>query len=233
MILEKLKKQRKMSEIKLKPNIHYYWLELKGLSYDENGNKRKKSEYPFEWTNERLEKVNEKITKGEIKLEKGDFIIHKGIIRERNEGLLMWNGEKVIDLDYVVDEYGHLPKDFCVLENDEKGNFIDENYWNEISHNNLVWLNLKRNKNEIENNKRKFIIDEKNKVFKKILKSEIKEYCDLEEILYYSYFIRNDKTYYILFDSECLNLNFNEKVIAENCFEGVFLLKNYNKYLED
>ena len=202
-------------------------MNLPGLNYDENMNFIGEGEFPYVWNKERLNIVNNFIKKiNTINFE--DFIIHTGIIRERNEGLLIWNGNQAIELDYTVDEYGHLPKDFCVLEEVKFGNkniFINENYWFEIAHNNLVWLDLK----------------EEEKIYKKILKNKeilknnkqlFEHIEDISEITKYSTIKRNGKKYTLLYDKESENVSDIGKIIVHNCFEGIFLVLDYNKYLE-
>ena len=55
--------------------------------------------------------------------------------RERNDGLFIYDGSKVLPLDTEHDEYGHLPSTFKVEE------FYPQ-YWSEIiTHNQIVWFN--------------------------------------------------------------------------------------------
>lgn len=56
----------------------------------------------------------------------------------RNDGLFIFDGEHVCELEFDLDEYGHLPEKFRLFENG-----INElDYWSEIAHNGYVWVNI-------------------------------------------------------------------------------------------
>ena len=53
----------------------------------------------------------------------------------RNEGVWMWNGEKMVNLCTEVDDYGSVPPEFTV------GKEFLPSYWiTKIHHNSIVWL---------------------------------------------------------------------------------------------
>jgi hypothetical protein len=66
----------------------------------------------------------------------GDFIVNDYQSGYRNDGVYMWDGVNVVDLDFADDEYGSLPKKFRVWEeHPELGFVIPPRYWSFISHN--------------------------------------------------------------------------------------------------
>lgn len=78
-------------------------------------------------------------------LVKGDLILFDCAIGYRNQGVAIFDGEQIIDLEYDVDDYGALPSKFHVIENG-----VPLNYWSYvgdtdatigIDHNQYVWFN--------------------------------------------------------------------------------------------
>jgi hypothetical protein len=73
-------------------------------------------------------------------LVKGDLIVFEALSGYRNSGLAIYDGSKIIDLDYEIDDYGALPQSFRVIEDG-----IPLDYWAKgevnIGHNNIVWFN--------------------------------------------------------------------------------------------
>lgn len=58
--------------------------------------------------------------------------------RYRNDGKFVWDGEKVLSLEYDVDDYGAIPKTFIVSSQE-----FAPNYWeNTIDHNNYYWPSI-------------------------------------------------------------------------------------------
>lgn len=74
-------------------------------------------------------------------IRRGD-VVHFGDDRYRNEGKMIYDGEKLIELDEDLDEYGHLPLEFTLNE------FPDYEYFSStIDHNNIRWLRIDDVKN--------------------------------------------------------------------------------------
>lgn len=77
-------------------------------------------------------------------LVKGDLIVFEEAAGYRNSGVTIFDGNKIIPLDYTIDDYGSLPSIFHVIEND-----VPITYWQDtatehgIVHNNIVWFNHK------------------------------------------------------------------------------------------
>ena len=78
-------------------------------------------------------------------LRKGDLVIFDSTTGYRNDGVAIFNGEKILDLYADVDDYGSLPPEFHVIEDQ-----VPINYWTYlgdndttrgITHNNIVWFN--------------------------------------------------------------------------------------------
>jgi hypothetical protein len=146
--------------------VHSIWFETENLDYNEKGNKLKKKEW-FKWTKENLKKGKKALKKyiNETKTEVnyGDFVEHKGVIPYRNEGLAIWNGSKLVGMDFnTFDEYGMLPSEFKVLYEHENLGFIPLDYYhggNEtkrcVEHNRYVWIDLSQDLNEIKRNTKK------------------------------------------------------------------------------
>lgn len=114
---------------------------------------------------EQLKSATDQILKFSPK--RGDLVAVKTGLPERNNGLLIFNGEEVEELATDLDEYGHLPK-YCQPFGDEK---ISTSYWHVtnfsvlaeherqhvmnkgvefipydrvITHNNIIWYNMSR-----------------------------------------------------------------------------------------
>jgi len=78
-------------------------------------------------------------------LRKGDLILFDANIGYRNDGVCIFNGDRIVDLYAEVDDYGSLPPEFRVIENN-----VPLLYWKDIddtdngrgiSHNSIVWFN--------------------------------------------------------------------------------------------
>jgi hypothetical protein len=48
-------------------------------------------------------------------LRRGDVVEITDVNNYRNDGRVIWNGKKFIALDYDIDEYGAVPKEFLIL----------------------------------------------------------------------------------------------------------------------
>lgn len=106
----------------------------------------------------------------------GDLISNTSVVPERNDGLSIFDGQKIIDLSSFPDDYGNLPKMFRVLEplpeveqkGDPEGKDVKEEshevipitYWHNeeakrcVSHNSVIWFDHRRYKKELLENMR-------------------------------------------------------------------------------
>src|SRR5438105_2678155 len=64
------------------------------------------------------------LRKGNNDLVKGDLIIFDSIESYRNEGVAIFDGEKIIDISHEPDLYGTLPQQFHVIEDE-----VPIKYW--------------------------------------------------------------------------------------------------------
>jgi hypothetical protein len=69
-------------------------------------------------------------------LRRGDILRLDWIPKYRNNGKLIWTGEKLITLDTSLDNYGNLPREFSFPE------FSLNHFHKTIDHNNIIWLSL-------------------------------------------------------------------------------------------
>ena len=66
----------------------------------------------------------------------------------RNDGIAIFDGEKIINLDFESDDYGTLPSQFTVLQLTTTGHRYPVNYWHDVfqegwlglTHNHYVWF---------------------------------------------------------------------------------------------
>ncbi len=70
-------------------------------------------------------------------IRRGD-VVHIAVIGSyRNEGKYIYDGKKLVDLEYRGDEYGSVPSNFHVIEE------FPIHYWTDIIvHNHIVWFNI-------------------------------------------------------------------------------------------
>lgn len=84
---------------------------------------------------------------------KGDLVIFDAIEGYRNEGVTIFDGENIVELDFELDEYGALPNNFRVIEAN-----VPVTYWSHsdelrgIQHNNIVWFNPSLVKEQVISN---------------------------------------------------------------------------------
>ncbi len=78
-----------------------------------------------------------------IDLVKGDLILFDSVPRYRNDGVAIFDGRRIINIFDQIDEYGSLPPQFRVIEDN-----VPINYWTHfddntrgITHNYIVWFN--------------------------------------------------------------------------------------------
>ena len=98
----------------------------------------------------------------------GDLVRFTDISRYRNDGVAIWDGEKIIDLETEPDEYGTVPKMFRVIEPTYGKNgtvaVFPPIYWHEpvrlgaqfkqgiIQHNDNVWFDHAKARNDLLQN---------------------------------------------------------------------------------
>ena len=66
----------------------------------------------------------------------GDTVVIESESGYRNTGVFMWNGKKVIDLYTEVDDYGSVPPE---IEISDDNDFTAYSWENLVDHNNYVW----------------------------------------------------------------------------------------------
>lgn len=102
-------------------------------------------EYGYVVTEQERTQALDYLRQNNADLIKGDLIIYEGMAGYRNEGVEIFNGRRIIPLISDYDDYGSLPKEFHVIENN-----IPIKYWYHdhdngtirgIDHNNIVWFN--------------------------------------------------------------------------------------------
>lgn len=119
-----------------------------------------KFEFP---TKEQIQAVTDFVLnslKGEIIF--GDLISLQECGTYRNDGLLIWDGEKAEELWTVADEYGHLPAKYRVFQpHPATGKIINPYYWlngteaekeRNIEHNTYVWIDYSAQREELKKN---------------------------------------------------------------------------------
>lgn len=112
----------------------------------------------------------------------GDLIVFESVSGYRNEGVAIFDGNKIVRLYYDVDDYGSLPKKFQVIKDD-----VPIDYWKDldnqrgIKHNDIVWFDHKIVRDQCLKN----LKYQKNSDNKYVI---------------HTYFIYNSKTYYIIFE---------------------------------
>lgn len=162
------------------------------------------------------------IEKG-CKLKRGDLIRFQDAIGYRNEGVSIYNGKEIIELESHFDDYGHLPREFKAIDEFPIGyfhcNFKDDGEsegggYEFITHNCIIWFDHKPYLTEILEN---LTIGKHPNI-----KTE-------RDILYTHFVHKNGRKYYIIvcgeeyYDYEFIGtveskivLNNNAKVMATN-----------------
>jgi hypothetical protein len=107
--------------------------EILGIETDKSGS------YFIDESDENANIITNFILDNNILIKRGDVIdIIKEEDRYRNDGKLIWNGEKALFLETSIDEYGAVPKEFIVYEEE-----FSPDYWSSnITHNNYYWPSL-------------------------------------------------------------------------------------------
>lgn len=91
----------------------------------------------------------------------GDLVIFRKNAGYRNDGVVIFDGEKLIDLYSEIDDYGSVPPIFKVLQKNKYGVDIGLYHWHDvdgsprdgrIDHNYIVWFDQRTYAEELENN---------------------------------------------------------------------------------
>lgn len=77
-------------------------------------------------------------------LRRGD-IFKKNSKDYRNKGKKIWDGQKLLNLEYIRDDYGTVPKEFTFPE------FPFDHFHNSIAHNKIIWLSKESIEEAIKN----------------------------------------------------------------------------------
>ena len=78
---------------------------------------------------------------------RGDIIHIEEAGSYRNEGMYIWNGEKVVPLYYEIDDYGSVPPTFTIGDG-----FLVDHWHNILPRNTFVWVDINRYKDQLINN---------------------------------------------------------------------------------
>jgi hypothetical protein len=86
-----------------------------------------------------LEKMTKYINKNDMikhSIKKGDTVtLIKAYERYRNTHVYIYDGEKVIELEYDIDDYGHVPKQFVVSDSE-----FSPDYWVDVIDHNKIFF---------------------------------------------------------------------------------------------
>lgn len=100
-------------------------------------------------------------SKPDVDLQWGDLVVFANTIAYRNDGLTIFDGEKLVDLFPEPDEYGSLPPNFRVLEKHPvTDQVVPITYWHRgdlrdsrfITHNSIVWFDHRKFSKELLSN---------------------------------------------------------------------------------
>ena len=93
-----------------------------------------------QWEDSFQQQILERLTAYVDVAKPGDTIsLQKRDDKYRNEWTYLWDGEKAIELDYSIDEYGALPHTFKVTDTE-----FSPDWWTDtIAHNSIFWLSDK------------------------------------------------------------------------------------------
>ena len=83
-----------------------------------------------------LDKITNYVIDNVPEIKRGDIVsVIPEDERYRNDGLFIWNGEKVIELDFSIDEYGSVPPEFIITYTE-----FSVDWWRGIiKHNGYIW----------------------------------------------------------------------------------------------
>ena len=82
-------------------------------------------------------KMTEWVMKSNVPIKRGDLVsLVPRSERYRNDWVYIWDGSAVIDLEYDVDDYGHVPRSFVVTHTE-----FSPRWWVDlVAHNSIFWL---------------------------------------------------------------------------------------------
>ena len=105
--------------------------------------------------------ILDKLYKLNFDLVRGDLICFEGLDVDRNEGIYIFDGCKIIDLDHEIDDYGALPSEFTVINNAvpfdywqdrNESKYIENESIRGIDHNDIVWFDARSVKDQLIEN---------------------------------------------------------------------------------
>ena len=84
-----------------------------------------------------LKKLTRYVKDNFTDIREGDLVVGANKAeRYRNDGVYIWDGKKVCELDFMLDEYGAIPSKFVVTDTK-----FSPDWWVDlIAHNNYFWL---------------------------------------------------------------------------------------------
>jgi hypothetical protein len=152
----------------------------------------------------------------------GDLICFLCFSGYRNDGIAIYDGTNIINLNYDIDDYGCLPKKFQIITDG-----VPINYWHTIedintdmhdyiSHNSIVWLDITQTVPNTKINIRDYIL-------MSIQYEQINQrYCIATSFGKYKIIFQYDEDIY----DEQINENTSSKIINE-------LTENFRQILEN
>lgn len=147
------------------------------------------------------------------KIKRGDIVHLECLGSYRNDGIFIWDGQKMLDLESNQDDYGNLPQQFKAITEFP----IDYFHWNSkasICHNSYVWFDPKPVVDQIMANWSYGLIDE----------------VAMEDLrVFHSSFKLNGVTYRIIGDTEDVNFGEPSEDNADNIKSCI---QAYNDLLE-
>ena len=91
------------------------------------------------------------VKKHRLDISRGDTLILDCVSGYRNDGVYLWDGSKVIDLYTDVDDYGSVPPDMKIFDEDD--DYRLPTHWEGIiDHNHIVWFDVEPYKDELAEN---------------------------------------------------------------------------------
>jgi hypothetical protein len=159
-------------------------------------------------------------------MELGDLVLFKGSLGFYNDGIAIFDGSRIVPLEYNADDYGNLPKKFRVIEptkgrNGETKIFqplhwldMPEDNLTGIQHNSIVWFNHRRYLSQCIHN----------------IKYDYKHFDGVYGI--YTHFVANNQIYYIVLFYHRLILLFPGKIVEMMERDGFRLRSTLNGFIE-
>jgi len=163
-------------------------------------------------------------------MDRGD-VIHFGNDDYRNNNKMIFDGEKLIDLDTDVDDYGGVPPEFVVGDNEGEFNIGD--FQDVIDHNTINWLSKDKLK-EIELYEKNGIIKGRVTIQNKLWKIDFEIHEDTEFNTGYGRHYSRKYNCILEDDNIYININPNTKYSVKSIEDQdnsklVDLIKNNNE----